>query len=309
MTWRNLAFAKTALTASVLFYSAKAEAAAWWYEQAERLQLVSAALLDGTPISEPVPTTGHVGFRSIISLLPKPNPKVGDKAEKVPAAPIHTVPTLSGGFPIARSGRYSLSMTTWAGYLPLPKSIAKILGVDASISQYIFGGSLENSFRHPRMFLITSIGAQYGKAKVFGAITEANVSDQFDAALTSAYISQTVQGRRIPMWINGMLVFRRGKSTFLIEKEKTEFVRSDTMSDAPIPFGLQVSVGITVKKSIHVALSEYIVPNRLIMPRFSLAYQYAFGNASADKDLSSEEKASPKTKKRSRRVRKPKSGE
>ncbi|MEN9528682.1 MAG: hypothetical protein RI932_555 [Pseudomonadota bacterium] len=295
---------KTAVLALLCLSSGRADAAAWWYEQAERLQLVSATLLDGVPISEPVPLTGHVGFRSTISILPKPNPKVGAKSEKVPAAPIHTVPTLSYGYPVARSGRYTLVATAWAGYLPMPKSAAKLLGVDASINQYIAGGSLENIFRHPRMFLITSLGAQYGKAQVLGAITEDGASDKFDAALTSAYISQTVQGRRVPMWINGMLVFRRGKSTFLIEKEKTEFTRSDTMSDASVPFAIQLSFGVTIKKSFQLALSEYMVPNRLIMPRATLAYQYAFGNQQNEKELSPSEKSRATNKRRTRRPQK-----
>jgi hypothetical protein len=305
MKIRNFISLKTAILAWLSLSSGRAHAAAWWYEQAERLQLVSATLLDGVPISEPVPLTGHLGFRMLTSLLPKANPKVGDKAEKVPAAPLHTVPTVSFGYPLARSGRYTLVGTAWTGYLPLAKSMAKMLGVDASINQYIVGASLENVFRHPRMFLITSIGMQYGKAQVLGAITEENVSDKFDAALTSAYISQTVQGRRVPMWINGMLVFRRGKSTFLIEKEKTEFARSDTMSDAPVPFGIQMSVGVTIKKSFQVAVSEYMVPNRLIMPRLSLAYQYAFGQQSNERELSPAEKARMNKNRRSRKINKP----
>ncbi|MBM3382474.1 MAG: hypothetical protein FJY29_08555 [Betaproteobacteria bacterium] len=297
---------KAAMLALLLLCRGRADAAAFWYDQAERLQLVSATLLDGVPISEPVPTTGHLGFRLLTSLLPKPNPKVGDKAEKVPAAPLHTIPTISGGYPFARSGRYTLVGTAWTGYLPLAKSMAKKIRVDASINQYIFGASLENIFRHPRMFLITSIGVQYGKAQVLGAITEDKVNDKFDTALTSAYIAQTVQGRRVPMWINGMLVFRRGKSTFLIEKEKTEFERSETMSDAPVPFAFQFGIGLTIKKSIHLAISEYIVPNRLIMPRISLAYQYAFGKQSNEKELTPAEKSRTSKKSRKRKPKKQK---
>ena len=283
------------LTASCLLFviSKRADAAAWWYEQAERLQLVSAALLDGAPISEPVPQSAFIEGRILTSLLPKANPNVGAKKEKVPAAPIHTVPTLVGGMPIAASNRYALVTTAWAGYLPLPRSVAKIMGVNASLNQYLVGASAENVFRLPKMFLTTSIGGQYGGVNLKGGITTEKAADTFDASLTTLYLSQGVQGRTIPLWANGMILFRRGKSTFNITAEKTEFIRADTMADAPIPLSAQITLGITLKKSLHLAVSEYMVPNRLIMPRVSIAYQYVFNSKSAQ--LNQDAKAIPAT--------------
>ena len=281
MILKKCALMRMAASWLLILVSERAEAASWWYEQAERLQLVSAALLDGAPISEPVPQSAFIEGRLLTSLLPKPNPTVGAKKEKVPAAPLHTVPTLVGGMPVATSGRYSLVTTAWAGYLPLPQSMAKTMGVNASLNQYLLGASAENVIRLPKMLLTTSIGGQYGGVSLKGGITAEEAKDTFDATLSTVYLSQGVQGRTIPLWANGMILFRRGKSTFNITAEKTEFTRADTMSDAPVPLSAQVTIGVTLKKSLHLAISEYMVPNRLIMPRVSVAYQYVFNDKSA----------------------------
>lgn len=282
-----------------------AHAAAWWYEQAERLQLVSATLLDGPPISEPVPNEAFVAGRMLTSLLPKPNPKVGSKQEKVPAAPVHAVPTLVGGAPLLSSGRYSLLATSWAGYLPLPVSIAKIIGVNASLSQYIVGASAENIFRLDKMFVTTSLGFQYGGANLDGAITAADAKDTFKANTTLIHISQGIAGRTIPLWANGMIIVRRSTSKFYISAEKTEFLRNDNMSDAQVPLAAQLSLGGRIGSNLQVALSEYLVPDRLIMPRLSLIYQYTF---SGKKGNQFEPDAQPSTapRKRPSKRKKPK---
>lgn len=259
--------------------SLDAHAAAWWYEQAERLQNVSATLLDGPPLSEPVPTTPFLAARVATSLLPKPSSKVGDKEEKVPSAPLHAVPTLVAGRPFISSKRYGLVGTAWAGYLPLPVSIAKIMGINASLKQYTLGVSLENMFRLNQMILTTSAGYQYGNANLSGAITSSDAHDTFDTSTSLIHFSQGIQGRTIPLWANLMFLLRRGKSKFNISLEQTEFVRTDTMSDAQIPLATQVTVGSSFGKSLQIAVSEYIVPDRLIMPRVSFVYQYRFSDA------------------------------
>ncbi|MEY4065804.1 MAG: hypothetical protein RIR26_2012 [Pseudomonadota bacterium] len=263
--------------------SQQATAAVWWYEQAERLQLVSAALLDGPPLGEPVPVSGFVEGRVLTSLLPKPNPTVGAKTEKVPAAPVHAVPTLVAGMPFKTSGRYSLVATGWGGYLPLQRGMAKLIGINASLNQYIYGLSAENIFRLNKLNLITSLGAQSGSAVLKGAITAPEANDSFSARMNLFYISQGIQMRNLPLWGNGMILFRRGKSAFNIEAEQTEFIRDDTMADAQVPLALQFTVGVSLmKRSLHLALSEYMVPSRLVMPRASLVYQYAIGKKAND---------------------------
>lgn len=287
-------FGKQTLLLAVALFASRAQksaAAVWWYEQAERLQNVSATLLDGPSVSEPVPVnSGFISARFLTSLLPKPNPQVGSKKEKVPAAPLHVVPTLVAGYPIMTSGRYTLAGTAWAGFLPLPVSVGKMLGVNASLTQYTFGASAENIFRLSSLFLTTSIGFQRGHARLEGAITALDAQDFFDSTTTLFHVSQGVTGRNIPLWANGMVLIRRGQSKFNISREKTEFVRTDNMSDAQIPLASQVTLGLSVGSSFNVAVSEYIVPDRLIMPRVSLIYQYKFSNVSEPaKELSKTE--------------------
>lgn len=256
----------------------KATAAAWWYEQAERLQNVSASLLDGPPISEPVPYRNFIAGRMLTSVLPKASGRVGDKDEKVPSAPVHAVPTFVAGMPLYASGKYSLVGTGWAGLLYLPTSVAKLMGINASLSQFAFGFSGENMYRLPSMILTTSLGLQYANATIDGAITAAEAKDKFNAGTTLIHVSQGVRARTMPLWANAMLLMRRVTSKFAITLEQTEFIRTDTMADAQVPFATQLTVGATFNKNIHVALSEYIVPDRLIMPRLSVVYQYTFGN-------------------------------
>lgn len=264
--------------------SKTASGAAWWYEQAERLQHVSAALLDGPPISEPVPNKNFIGARLSLSVLPETNPTVGAKKEKVPAAPVHTVPTFVAGMQIFNSGRYSLMGTASAGYLYLPESIGKLMGVKANLNQFAMGANAENMLRLSNMILTTSFGFQYSKVNVEGGITAAEAKDVFDATTTLVHLTQGIKGRTIPLWANAMFVVRRNSSKFNISLEKTEFARQDKMEDAQPPIATQVTIGASLGQSMQLALSEYIVPDRLIMPRVSFVYQYALGAVGTSED-------------------------
>jgi hypothetical protein len=266
-----------AFLALAVLPSKTAMGAAWWYEQAERLQHVSAALLDGPPIAEPVPNRNFIGARLSASLLPKTNPTVGSKQEKVPAAPLHTVPTFVAGMQVFSSGRYSLVGTASAGYLYLPESVGKLLGVKATLSQFAMGANAENMFRLANMILTTSFGFQYSKVNLEGGITAEEAKDVFDAATTLVHLTQGIKGQTIPLWANAMFLVRRNTSKFNISLEKTEFVREDKMEDAQPPIATQITIGANLGKSMQLALSEYIVPDRLIMPRVSFVYQYALG--------------------------------
>jgi len=276
----------------------RAESASWWYEQAERLQLVSASLLDGAPVAEPAPTSTFIEARLLTSLLPKTDPTVGAKQEKVPAAPLHTVPTFVAGMPITTSGRFTLVGTGWAGYLLLPESIASLMGVNATLSQYIAGASLESFFRLNTINLITSVGGQFGSYDLEGAITADDGEDSFKGSLTTLYLSQGVQARKIPLWANAMILMRRGTSTFKVGKEKTEFIRADTMADAPLPLAAQITVGYTLFDSVHLSASEYMVPNRAILPRVGVSYQYVFGQKATTEERKVKVKKSKRKKRR-----------
>ena len=163
--------------------------------------------------------------------------------------------------------------------------MAKLIGINASLNQSIFGLSAENIFRLSKMNLTTSLGAQVGSAELKGAITAPDADDSFSAKTNLFYISQGIQMRKLPLWGNAMILLRRGKSAFNIQAEQTEFIRDDTMADAQVPLALQFTAGVSLmSRSLHLALSEYMVPSRLVMPRVSLVYQYTFGKKTNEPD-------------------------
>jgi hypothetical protein len=98
-----------------------------------------------------------------------------------------------------------------------------------------------------------------------------------------------------------MVLIRKGVSKFNISLEQTEFVRTDNMSDAQIPIASQVTLGMKLGTSFNAAVSEYIVPDRLIMPRVSLIYQHSF----SDKPEPAEEPSKAPSKRRKSGSRKP----
>lgn len=62
-----------------LFFVQGAEGSVLWIEQAQRLQEVSASLLDTIPVTIPLPNAFSLGVRADVSFLPTPNPRVGGK--------------------------------------------------------------------------------------------------------------------------------------------------------------------------------------------------------------------------------------
>ncbi|MEY3901276.1 MAG: hypothetical protein RL189_582, partial [Pseudomonadota bacterium] len=112
--------------------------------------------------------------------------------------------------------------------------------------------------------------------------------------------TQGIKGRTIPLWANAMFLVRRNISKFNISLEKTEFVREDKMEDAQPPIATQVTIGASLGQSMQLALSEYIVPDRLIMPRVSFVYQYALDatGTPADNAPPAQPKSAPRKRKK-----------
>ena len=182
------------------------------------------------------------------------------------------------------------------------------MNVNASLKQFIAGTSAEFTYLSKSLILTTSGGYQYGSATLSGAITSPTAEDNFNAATSLFYLSQGLRGKTTPLWANVMFLVRRSKSKFNISLEQTEFSRTDTMSDAQVPIATQVTVGMTLKKNFQLALSEYVVPDRLIMPRVSVVYQYPLSPES-DSKSGTEEKTSgskqkPKTSKKKKTIKK-----
>ena len=161
-----------------------------WETQAERLQLVSAAMLDAEPMLTPIDSKWHLGLRSVVSVLPKTNATIGGKTEQPPQPPVHSVPTLelAGKYDVASVG--AVHARAWAGYLP--ESAAKTTGMNAAAKQTIWGLALgDDADRLSEVILRTDIGSQAAIGHVEGAMTEEGANDRFDVSSRIDFASLT----------------------------------------------------------------------------------------------------------------------
>ncbi len=270
----------TALLAEVLLsghpsvsgFSAHAQGVTW-EQQAERLQLVSATLLDGLPIAEPVNSQFSVGFKAIVSFLPSVNPQVGAKKEKVPSSPVHSVPTLQGDWNFYSSAPMRASTRIWVGYLPA--GTEKILGIKAALSESIVGFMAETQYDLNAMAaLYSQMGYQYSNVTIKGAITAPDSNDSFLASNSFIYFAPGLKIPAYSLWANVLLGKRSGNSTFSIPSDNTSLTLADTGADASFPFATQIAAGWVHPLGIQVGIGELWVPNRLAMPRMLFAYEY-----------------------------------
>lgn len=263
----------------MLSLTSSSVSAVTWEMQAERLQLVSAAMLDAEPMLAPIDSTWHVAVRSVVSVLPKTNATVGAKTEQPPQPPVHTVPTLEVG--VARdfgiAGNSNLRL--WGGYLP-PQG-AKMTEMTASCEQQIYGLSLGYSQEHLREVNVRlDVGVQASKAVVKGGITEVNTSDRFDVSSRIDFIALSFSPQRMKsLWVQGQVAQRRVATRFEIPSDSTVF---DLVDESKIGSGAstQIAAGYEFMAGFTVAAGYLNVPERLSMPRFLLGYHLPTGGMS-----------------------------
>lgn len=243
-----------------------------WEEQAERLQNVSATLLDGIPVGEPLTTQLSVEAKTIISLLPKVDPTVGGKKEKVPSSPLHTIPTLQVNARFVDSQPYAVGAQAWAGYL-MPGA-ESLFGIDAKLSQFGFGASVVGSYVIGSGALYANLGYQHTSANLKGAITAIGAGDKFDSKTSTFYAAPGYIFNDINLWANVLVAFKSTESTFEIPADHTKFKNTDDLGDTGFPFASQISLGWRHSSGIQIGASELYVPKRLLMPRLLVSYQY-----------------------------------
>lgn len=263
--------------AIVLFAAAPQAFAVAWETQAERLQLVSAAMLDAEPMLTPVDAKWHLGLRSVVSILPKTNATIGGKTEQPPQPPVHSVPTLElgGKYDVAAAG--AVHARAWAGYLP--ESAAKTTGMNAAAKQTIWGLALGyDADRMNQVIVRTEIGSQSGVGHVEGAMTEADASDRFDVSSRIDFASLTVSPQRFKtLWLQLQVAQRRVESRFDIPKDDTSLEFSDESRIADGNASSQIAAGYGFQNGISVAAGYLNVPGRLSMPRFLIGYNVPVG--------------------------------
>ena len=245
-----------------------------WERQAERLQKVSAALLDAAPVGEPIAGALALSLGVNVSFLPSVDPTVGGKKEKVPSAPVHTVPTITGSTRAWGSGDFGLGTSLWAGYLP--SGAEALFGIDAKLSQAVFGGQITPTYEGLGWGLFLPIGVQRSSADMVGAITAEGANDKFKSETTLIFIAPGIQIPALGLWANVLLADRRNVSQFTIPADDTDFRLRDSLGDADWPILTQVTIGYRPWSWLQVTASEQWTPARLLMPRFGVSYTYDF---------------------------------
>jgi hypothetical protein len=242
-----------------------------WEEQAERLQNVSATLLDGVPFTNPVTHNFSLQIQIPLSLLPKVNPTVGAKTEKVPASPVHTIPTLKISSFVGRSPLFDLGVQLWAGFLA--PGAESLVGIKASLTQKAVGGAVVPSKNLGGMNVYVSVGGQISMAELTGGITGADAHDKFTADTTLLFISPGFYSPSRLMWGSVTIGQKTTDSRFEIPSDKTTIELNDTLSDAKFAYFVQGNLGMSFQNGVQIAIAELWVPNRLLMPRMLLGYE------------------------------------
>lgn len=264
---------------SVLSFATLAQqaSAVGWETQAERLQLVSAAMLDAEPMLTPIDSKWHLGLRSVVSVLPKTNATIGGKTEQPPQPPVHSVPTLElgGKYDVGAVG--SLHARAWAGYLP--EAAAKTTGMNAVAKQTIWGLALGyDADRLSEVIVRTDIGSQSAVGHVQGAMTEEDANDRFDVSSRIDFASLTLSPQRLKsLWLQLQVAQRRVLSRFDIPKDDTSLEFFDESRVADGNASSQIAAGYGFKNGISVAAGYLNVPGRLSMPRFLVGYNVPVG--------------------------------
>lgn len=252
---------------------ANAAYAETWEQQAERLQNVSAAMLDDLPFAEMLSGPVSVMVKANISLLPKTNPKVGSKSESVPSSPFHTVPTVQGEVSRDLFAGWVTGARLWLGYLPAGSE--KLVGLKAGIHQSVYGLSWINRYKLGSVEPGFELGLQKSSATVKGAITASESEDEFKADTQVSYIAL---GLRVPTWrawSSLLIAKRKAESEFYIPADQTRLKLVDTMDDATPAVAAQLAVGVDLQNGFQLGMAQVFIPKRLTMTRVLIGWKVA----------------------------------
>lgn len=246
---------------SLLGLMAHPALAAQWEQQATRLQLVQASLLDDAPVPSVRPVH-QVSLEITTSFLPEVSSHVGGKSESVPTSPIHAVPSVKYGVSGSVSDHWSLAFEARAGFLP--EQASRLVGLSATVRQTSFTGQL--GLGNDTGFYATT-GFHFTKVAVRGGITAKDAQDTFDVSTMAPFVTSTFNVG--PFFIAGLLGATGSDTNFHVEADKTSFALSDQR------LILQATAGWADKSGFRAALSTYFVPQRVWMPRLTVAYDFA----------------------------------
>jgi hypothetical protein len=250
-----------------------ASAAVLWMDQAQRLQEVSATLLDTVPVALPLAPALCLGVRTNISFLPVANPRVGSKMESLPSSPVQTIPTAYASTGLMLGTSESVAAEGWIGVLPA--GLEKMIGMKASLMQMQGGMRLElSSSRMTPARFFAGAGMARTKSAVEGTISSSSGKDSFTAESALTFVSAGVQHQRSGVWGSLMIGRKRTTSRLSIVEDQTDLEIVDSLANARQPVWTQVSLGFNFSQTLSFALSELMVPDRIEMPRLTLMWSF-----------------------------------
>ena len=259
--------------AVVGFSAQTARASVIWMEQAQRLQEVSATLLDTMPVPLPLSPNLSAGLRANISFLPTPNPRVGGKLEALPSSPVQSIPSLHGTFGVPVGSAETVAAEAWAGVLP--RGIEKLMGIKASLLQLQWGGRAEvASQRLGFARFVLGLGAAQTKSSIEGTISSASGTDTFTSSSLLTFANLTAQHPRSGIWGSFMIGRKKTTSRLVIVEDNTDLEIVDALANTKQPNWTQFSLGLPLSGGLSLAISELVVPDRVEMPRFTLAWNF-----------------------------------
>lgn len=268
------------IAAAVLFLGSRGAYASpssvTWEQQAERLQVVSASLLDAVPVTVLPPKSLHLGVSSVLSLLPEVNPRVGGKSEKVPSSPVHTVPMIQLGYGLGLSALAQGTARVWGGYLP--SGLEGVFGVKAELSQWAVGAALGVKMGLGLPPFVGDLGAEMGmqltSASLSGAITEPEANDEFETDSRILFLALGLHPEHMGLHAAFLVASKQTTSRFVVSSSRTELEVTDKLSDASPPLVMQAQIGAKLPFGLTLGFAELWVPERLLMPRLFGQFEY-----------------------------------
>jgi|GEM_PF-609031 len=280
--------ARTTLFVSTVALCPASAIAVQWETQADRLQQISATLLDGVPVPHPVKYDDvTLGLGVDISFLPKLNTTVGGKTEKVPQAKFHAVPTVeaTGGMLLGKS--MGLGFAAYGGVLPpMPKFVS---GIEAKLLQTTYGALFDVGMLAGKQLLVFGQAGWHGtNGTVKGQIASKNGDDTFAVKTSIFHVSVGAAHEPTRLHASYQIGYRDAHSKLTIKEDDTALTLDDSLGDARVPLFSQATVGWAPAwaRGTRTALSFFYVPNRLYLPRLTLAYVYSF-RGERDKEIPS----------------------
>jgi hypothetical protein len=257
-----------------------------WETQADRLQNISATLVDGMPVPRPMKFNDvGVGMTGDVTFLPKLNPTVGAKNEKVPQAKFHLIPNAEvvGAMTLGKS--FGIGLRAYGGFLPpMPKFLS---GIDAKLMQHDYGAIGDASWLVSRGWIaFGQVGWHATGGVVKGKIASKEGSDTFDFKTRIIHMSAGGMHRKSRLYAAYLVGLKDTLSKLAIAEDDTSLELRDKLDDAQIPLLSQATVGWAPSFGANVALSFLYVPNRIYTTRLSLGYVHYFAEpaTTASKD-------------------------